>query len=35
MNWIKAKKESCESENPHFLGDLEKNPNNGYFIPDI
>jgi hypothetical protein len=35
MNWIKAKKRSCESENPNFLGDLEKNPINWYFIPDI
>jgi hypothetical protein len=35
MNRIKGKKKSCESENPDFLGDLEKHPINWYFIPDI
>ena len=33
MNWIKAKKKSCESENPDFLDEPERNPNNRYFIP--
>jgi hypothetical protein len=35
MNWIKAKKKSCKSESPDFLGDLKKNPNNPYFIRGI
>jgi hypothetical protein len=35
MNWIKGKKKSCESENPDFLGESERNPNNRYSIPDI
>jgi len=35
MNWIKAKKKSCESENPDLLNEPERNPNNRYFIPDI
>jgi len=35
MNWIKAKKKSCESENPDFLAESERNPINWYFIPDV